>query len=71
MRWRMARNVNPPVDWSILHNLLLVSLWPLAAILVKRLHDLNLSGWWDRPAHDQWGETLIQTDRERLTGCPP
>ncbi|RZN01816.1 hypothetical protein CWO91_32820 [Bradyrhizobium genosp. SA-3] len=39
-------NVNPPVDWSILHILLLVSLWPLAAILVKRLHDFNLSGWW-------------------------
>lgn len=39
-------NVRPPADWSILHILLLVSLWPLAAILVKRLHDFNLSGWW-------------------------
>jgi uncharacterized membrane protein YhaH (DUF805 family) len=36
----------PPVDWSGLHILLVVSMWPLAAILVKRLHDFNLSGWW-------------------------
>lgn len=36
----------PPADWSGLHILLVVSLWPLAAILVKRLHDFNLSGWW-------------------------
>ncbi|MBI5261662.1 MAG: DUF805 domain-containing protein [Bradyrhizobium sp.] len=24
----------------------LVALWPLAAVFAKRLHDLNLSGWW-------------------------
>jgi uncharacterized membrane protein YhaH (DUF805 family) len=37
---------NPPLDGSVLHALLVVSLWPLAAILVKRLHDFNISGWW-------------------------
>ena len=25
---------------------LLILIWPFAAITVKRLHDLNLSGWW-------------------------
>ena len=24
----------------------ILMLWPLVAIYVKRLHDLNLSGWW-------------------------
>jgi uncharacterized membrane protein YhaH (DUF805 family) len=37
---------NPPLEGSVLHALLVVSLWPLAAILVKRLHDFNISGWW-------------------------
>jgi uncharacterized membrane protein YhaH (DUF805 family) len=32
-------------DWSILL-VLLVLLWPLIAVVVKRLHDLNISGWW-------------------------
>ncbi|WP_334375587.1 DUF805 domain-containing protein [Bradyrhizobium sp. AZCC 1719] len=32
-------------DWSILL-VLLVLLWPLIAVTVKRLHDLNVSGWW-------------------------
>lgn len=37
----------PPADeLSILRLLLMLSLWPFAAILVKRLHDLNVSGWW-------------------------
>jgi uncharacterized membrane protein YhaH (DUF805 family) len=36
----------PADDISGLHLLLMVSLWPFAAILVKRLHDLNVSGWW-------------------------
>jgi uncharacterized membrane protein YhaH (DUF805 family) len=39
-------DVNPALDGSVLHALLIVSLWPLAAILVKRLHDFNISGWW-------------------------
>ncbi|HEY8337437.1 MAG TPA: DUF805 domain-containing protein [Tardiphaga sp.] len=39
-------NVKPPPDVSIVQLLLIVSLWPLAAILVKRLHDFNISGWW-------------------------
>ena len=37
---------SPPLEWSILHSLLIASLWPFAAILVKRLHDFNISGWW-------------------------
>lgn len=36
----------PPGGGSILHVLLAASLWPYAAIVVKRLHDFNLSGWW-------------------------
>ena len=36
----------PPGGGSILRTLLVASLWPFAAILVKRLHDFNLSGWW-------------------------
>ena len=39
-------NVKPPHDVSLVRVLLIVSLWPLAAILVKRLHDLNMRGWW-------------------------
>lgn len=39
-------DVNPFPGVSVLHTLLVVSLWPLAALLVKRLHDLNLSGRW-------------------------
>ncbi|MCP1844723.1 uncharacterized membrane protein YhaH (DUF805 family) [Bradyrhizobium sp. USDA 4524] len=38
---------SPPADdLSVLRLLLMLSLWPFAAILVKRLHDLNVSGWW-------------------------
>jgi uncharacterized membrane protein YhaH (DUF805 family) len=38
---------HPPLfDGSIVHALLAFSLWPFAAILVKRLHDVNVSGWW-------------------------
>jgi uncharacterized membrane protein YhaH (DUF805 family) len=37
---------NPPFNGSILHALLVAMLWPFAAILVKRLHDFNISGWW-------------------------
>jgi uncharacterized membrane protein YhaH (DUF805 family) len=39
----------PPLDWVGLYVRLavyLVSAWPFAAILVKRLHDLNISGRW-------------------------
>jgi uncharacterized membrane protein YhaH (DUF805 family) len=39
----------PPFDWLGLYVRLavyLVSAWPFAAILVKRLHDLNISGRW-------------------------
>ena len=36
----------PDDDISILRMLLIASLWPFAAIVVKRLHDLNVSGWW-------------------------
>lgn len=36
----------PADDLSVLRLLLMLSLWPFAAILVKRLHDLNVSGWW-------------------------
>ena len=36
----------PPLDWSVTHLLIVVSLWSFVAIVVKRLHDLNLSGWW-------------------------
>jgi uncharacterized membrane protein YhaH (DUF805 family) len=39
-------DVNPPLDGSVLRTLLLFSLWPAAAILVKRLHDFNSSGRW-------------------------
>jgi uncharacterized membrane protein YhaH (DUF805 family) len=39
-------NVTVPLDGSVLHLFLIVSLWPLAAILVKRLHDFNMSGGW-------------------------
>jgi uncharacterized membrane protein YhaH (DUF805 family) len=39
-------DVNPPLNGSVLRALLLFSLWPLAAILVKRLHDFNISGRW-------------------------
>lgn len=40
-------DVNPALEGgSVLQALLVVSLWPFAAILVKRLHDLNVSGWW-------------------------
>ena len=36
----------PPGGVSIILVLLLASLWPYAAVVVKRLHDFNLSGWW-------------------------
>jgi uncharacterized membrane protein YhaH (DUF805 family) len=36
----------PPFDGSIVRTLLSLSLWPFAAIVVKRLHDFNISGWW-------------------------
>src|SRR5262245_19398086 len=36
----------PPAGWPVLLMLIVASLWPFAAILVKRLHDFNLSGWW-------------------------
>jgi uncharacterized membrane protein YhaH (DUF805 family) len=42
---------NPLLDGSVLHGLLVVSLWPLVAILVKRLHDFNIS--------DCWGLTIV------------
>jgi uncharacterized membrane protein YhaH (DUF805 family) len=32
-------------SWVVLL-VLVVVLWPLAAVFVKRLHDLNVSGWW-------------------------
>ena len=38
--------VKPVLDVSVVRLLLLVFLWPLAAILVKRLHDFNIRGWW-------------------------
>jgi len=38
--------VNPPLDGSLVRTLLAFSLWPFAAILVKRLHDFNVRGWW-------------------------
>jgi uncharacterized membrane protein YhaH (DUF805 family) len=40
--------VSPPSDdqHPFLGLLLIASLWPFTAITVKRLHDLNLSGWW-------------------------
>ena len=37
---------SPGHDISVLHLLLIALLWPIVAILVKRLHDLNVSGWW-------------------------
>jgi uncharacterized membrane protein YhaH (DUF805 family) len=38
---------SPPMDdVSILRIVLVISMWPLIAILVKRLHDLNVAGWW-------------------------
>ncbi|MBR0895320.1 DUF805 domain-containing protein [Bradyrhizobium tropiciagri] len=36
----------PADELSVLRLLLILSLWPLVTILVKRLHDLNVSGWW-------------------------
>ncbi|MCA6121642.1 DUF805 domain-containing protein [Bradyrhizobium sp. WSM 1704] len=43
---RYYTNSPPDDDISILRMLLIASLWPFAAIIVKRLHDLNVSGWW-------------------------
>jgi uncharacterized membrane protein YhaH (DUF805 family) len=31
--------------WPVLLVLLII-IWPLTAVFVKRLHDLNVSGWW-------------------------
>jgi uncharacterized membrane protein YhaH (DUF805 family) len=31
--------------WPVLF-VILITMWPLTAICVKRLHDLNVSGWW-------------------------
>ena len=31
--------------WPVLVALVIV-IWPLIAVFVKRLHDLNVSGWW-------------------------
>jgi uncharacterized membrane protein YhaH (DUF805 family) len=45
VRYYNAPDLNPPYDGSVRLALLIV-LWPLTAILVKRLHDLNVSGWW-------------------------
>src|ERR1041384_6420630 len=36
----------PPLGWSVTRLLLVISLWSFAAIVVKRLHDFNLRGWW-------------------------
>ncbi|MBR0871143.1 DUF805 domain-containing protein [Bradyrhizobium tropiciagri] len=43
---RYYTNSPPGDDVSITSLLLILSLWPFAAIIVKRLHDLNVSGWW-------------------------
>ncbi|TAI66164.1 DUF805 domain-containing protein [Bradyrhizobium sp. Leo170] len=45
VRYYVSPDVNPPYDGSVRLALLIV-LWPLIAILAKRLHDLNVSGWW-------------------------
>lgn len=37
--------VDHMLRWPILLALLIV-IWPLTAVFVKRLHDLNVSGWW-------------------------
>ncbi len=37
--------VDHMLRWPVLLALLIV-IWPLTAVCVKRLHDLNISGWW-------------------------
>ena len=39
------RELDHADHWPVLF-MILVILWPTTAICVKRLHDLNLSGWW-------------------------
>ena len=43
---RYYTNTPPDDGISFMRMLLIASLWPFAAIIVKRLHDLNVSGWW-------------------------
>ena len=39
------RELDHADHWPVLF-MMLVILWPTTAVCVKRLHDLNLSGWW-------------------------
>ena len=39
------RYTTPPFDNSPLLWLMII-LWPLTALFVKRLHDISISGWW-------------------------
>ncbi|MBR0693031.1 DUF805 domain-containing protein [Bradyrhizobium lablabi] len=45
VRYYNVPDLNPPLDLAPLLAVL-ITLWPLVAVLVKRLHDLNVSGWW-------------------------
>jgi uncharacterized membrane protein YhaH (DUF805 family) len=40
-----APDVNHLLRWPVLVAIAIV-IWPLIAVFVKRLHDLNVSGWW-------------------------
>jgi uncharacterized membrane protein YhaH (DUF805 family) len=45
VRYYSGRDTDHSHEWTILLTLL-INFWPLAAVFVKRLHDLNVSGWW-------------------------
>jgi uncharacterized membrane protein YhaH (DUF805 family) len=49
VRYYSGADINPPYDGSV-PLARLIMLWPMTAILVKRLHDMNISGWWWLPA---------------------
>jgi uncharacterized membrane protein YhaH (DUF805 family) len=45
VRYYRGQDVDHTGGWVILM-VLIITLWPLTAVFVKRLHDLNVSGWW-------------------------
>src|SRR4051812_20058550 len=45
VQYYSSPDFSPPRDHTMLLGLLII-VWPLIAIFVKRLHDLNVSGWW-------------------------
>jgi uncharacterized membrane protein YhaH (DUF805 family) len=45
VRYYSGHDADHTGGWVILMVLIII-LWPLTAVFVKRLHDLNVSGWW-------------------------